>query len=214
MYVVAHWNTFIYSDIVNTFTPCVVSLFGGCFPDPGFDFCDLCGSCCINHSHLWAEERRVGRQTERCLWKFRAFVLSRTPLICETRSTVGLRGGEASGPTCEQKNRSGRAINLLKVWAYGPPKGEWDFNLWNSSPVRFYSDEKAIQTEQENMTLASSWLWLISFSHFQTSSINMSTTHWCLWDALVCCSQVGSIPVPVTPSRSHWAQHHIKAMWN
>lgn len=166
MCVVAHCNTFIYSDIVNTVTPCVVSLFGGCFPDPGIDFCDFCGSRCINHSHLWAEERRVGRKTERCLWKFRSFVFSRAPLICETCSNVGLWGGEASGPTCEQKTRSGRAINLLKVWAYGPPKEEWDFNLWNGSAVRFYSDEKAIRTEQENMTLASSWLWLISFSHF------------------------------------------------
>lgn len=45
-------------------------------------------------------------------------------LICETCSAVDPRGGQASGLTREQKARSGRAVNLLIVWVYGPPKGE------------------------------------------------------------------------------------------
>lgn len=73
------------------------------------------------------------------------FYFSRAPLICETCSTVGLRGGEALGPNRKQKTRSGRAVNLLKSECTVLQK-ENEISICSS--VRFHSDEKAIQNSR------------------------------------------------------------------
>jgi len=46
------------------------------------------------------------------------------PLICETCSAVGLQGGEGLGTNLRTEDPEQEGRNLLKEWAYRPPKGE------------------------------------------------------------------------------------------
>lgn len=76
--VVAHWkHVYLFRH-----WKCCYSMLSFLFLEGAFF--DFCGSRCINQGYILAEGWRLGRQTEHCLWKFRAFVFSRTPLICET----------------------------------------------------------------------------------------------------------------------------------
>lgn len=162
-------------------------------------FFDFCWSRCINQGLFWLKgEELEGKPSTACESLGPLFSLTRLWSV-KRASAVGLQGGEGlwTDLQTEDPEREGRkSAQRVGVRA-------------SKRRMRFQSVKRLTRTillwfemEQENRTLASSCLWLISFSHSQTSSINMSASHWCLWDTVVCCSQAGSKSVPVTPSCS------------
>lgn len=147
--------------------------------------------------------QRQKRRIESSSWKCEAFCFHlRTSDLWNTPRC------QPVGPNTEEKpwvrptglsRTEGREQNARKsAWRVGvQPSRENENSIWgNGAPGRFtwglclmrkpFAEWKR---EEERRVTSDSWLWLISFSHFEPPFVKMSVTHFLLREAVVWCGQ-------------------------